>query len=287
MTPSAIAVALAALGLVGAAPASHAGSAGVTVSLPRGWHSVPQAPSAPLTGVTDPVTRIVAASAPIRVGGQGCDVAAYAFPSTAVAVVVVEWVRLSKGVRWAPRPRRFTATTLPVQSPPAIECFAGAGGSVQFADHGRHFGAYLLLGTRAPAALADRARGVLDTLTVAAAPPYIIVSGPRLAKPVLLSNWEENLTLLTAADASPRAKAADLRTLSARPRLDLALFWGWSLDSPPPTKASDASAHGSFYPTYRGHPALIRFTTNGVDTTRVVSAKVLRIFAKHGVPTRM
>jgi len=286
MTPSAIAVALAALGLVGAAPASHAGSGGVTVSLPQGWHSVPL--TAPADAhANDPVTRIVVASAPIRVGGHGCNVAVYAFPSTAVAVVVVEWTRLSKSVRFAPRPARFTATTLPVQAPPAIECFTGAGGSVEFTDHGRRFGAYLLLGTRASPALAGRARGVLDTLTVAAAPPYIIVTGPKLAKPILLSNWEENLTLLTAAEASPRAKAKDLRTLDARPRLDLALFWGWPLDSPPPTKASDASAHGSFYPTYRGHPALIRTTTNGVTTTRVASPKVLQIFAKHGIPTRM
>jgi hypothetical protein len=287
MTLSAIPVALAALGLVGAAPASHAGSAGVAVSLPQGWSSIPQMVPPKGMQVGDPVTRIVVASAPIGFSDKGCNVATYAFPSTAVALVVVEWVRLFKSTRWAPRPRRFTATTLPVQAPPAIECFAGAGGSVQFADHGRHFGAYLLLGRHASPALADRARGVLDTLTVAAAPPYIMVTGPRLAKPVLLSNWEENLALLLAADASPRAKTSDLRGLSTRPRLDLALFWGWSLDSPPPTKASDASAHGSFYPTYRGHRAVIRMKTNGEDYAHVASAKVLRIFAKHGVPTRM
>ena len=119
-----------------------------------------------------------------------------------------------------------------------------------------------------------------------AAPPYIMVSGPRLAKPVLLSNWSENLALLLASDASPRAKPKDLRGLSTRPRLDLALFWGWSLDSPAPTKASDASAHGSFYPAYKGHLAVVRMKTNGEDYTHVASAKVLRIFAKHRVPTR-
>ena len=287
MTLSAIPVALAALGLLGAAPASHAGSAGVTVSLPQGWSSIPQMVPPKRTQVGDPVTRIVVASAPIGFDAKGCNVATYAFASTAVALVVVEWVRHYGSTRWAPRPRRFTAATLPVQAPPAIECFAGAGGSVQFADHGRHFGAYLLLGRHASPALADRARGVLDTLAVAAAPPYIMVSGPRLAKPVLLSNWQENLALLTAVEASPRAKASDVRGLSTRPRLDLALFWGWSLDSPPPTKASDASAHGSFYPTYRGRPALIRTKTNGVDSVRVASPKVLGIFAKHGIPTRM
>lgn len=286
MTPSAIPVALAALGLVGAAPVTHAGSAGVEVVLPQGWSSIPQMVPPKDMQVGDPVTRIVVASAPISFG-RGCNVATYAFPSTAVALVVVEWVRLSKTARWPARPHRFTATTLPVQAPPAIECFAGAGGSVQFADHGRHFGAYLLLGRNASPTLADRARGVLDTLRVAAAPPYIMVSGPRLAKPVLLSDWEENLALLLAVDASPRPKASELRGLSTRPRLDLALFWGWSLDSPPPTKASDASAHGSFYPTYRGRPALIRMKVNGEDHVHVASPKVLRIFAKHGIPTRM
>ena len=234
------------------------------------------------------MTRLVVASAPIRVGGRGCNVAAYAFPSTAVAVVVVEWTRLSKSTRWAPRPSRFTATTLPVQAPPAIECFAGAGGSVEFADHGRHFGAYLLLGTRASPALADRARGVLDTLTVAAAPPYIMVSGPaaREAGAPLQLGGEPRTPHWRWTRLHARRRATSDR-LSTRPRLDLALFWGWSLDSPPPTKASDASAHGSFYPTYRGHPALIRMKTNGVEYARVASAKVLRIFAKHGVPTRM
>ncbi len=287
MTLSAIPVALAALGLVGAAPASHAGSAGVTVSLPQGWSSIPQMVPPKGMQVGDPVTRIVVASAPIGFSAKGCNVATYAFASTAVALVVVEWVQLSKTAHWPPRPRRFTATTLPVQAPPAIECFAGAGGSAQFADHGRHFGAYLLLGKDASPTLADRARGVLDTLAVAAAPPFIMVTGPKLAKPVLLSNWEENLALLLAADASLRPKASDLRGLSTRPRFDLALFWGWSLDSPPPTKPSDASAHGSFYPTYRGRPALVRMKVNGEDYVHVASPKVLGIFAKHGVPTRM
>lgn len=127
---------------------------------------------------------------------------------------------------------------------------------------------------------------VLALPAFSAAPPYIMVSGPRLAKPVLLSDWDENLALLQATDASPRAKASDVRGLKTRPRLDLALFWGWSLDSPAPTKTSDASAHGSFYPTYKGHPAVVRMKTNGEDYAHVASAKVLRIFARHGVPTR-
>jgi hypothetical protein len=160
----AVALAVAALGLVGAAPTPHSGSAGVTVALPQGWHAIAQVVLPRGTHADDPVTRIAVASAPIGFSQKGC--ATYAFPTTAVAIVVVEWVELGRGARWAPRPRHFTAKTLAVGPPPAIECFAGAGGSAQFADHGRHFGAYVLLGTNAPPGLATRARAVLDTLRV-------------------------------------------------------------------------------------------------------------------------
>jgi hypothetical protein len=140
--------------------------------------------------------------------------------------------------------------------------------------------------TRLTALTATLAAALILALPAwAAAPPYIMVSGPRLAKPILLSNWNENLTLLLATDASRRAKPSEIRGLSTRPRLDLALFWGWSLDSPPPTKTSDASAHGSFYPSYQGRVAVIRMKTNGEDYAHVPSAKVLRILSKHGVPT--
>jgi hypothetical protein len=165
MALRAVALAVAAVGLVGAAPTPHSGSAGVTVALPQGWHSITQV-ILPDTRGNDPVARIVVASAPIGFSKHGCNVAVYAFPSTAVAIVVVEWVKLGKADRWASRPSRFTAKTLTVRPPPAIECFAGAGGSAQFADHGRHFGAYVLLGAHAPPGLAGQARAVLDTLQV-------------------------------------------------------------------------------------------------------------------------
>jgi len=141
------------------------GSSGVTVVLASGWHAwVPPAGVTPT--VTDPLTRVVAVSAPFQFAANGCQVAAYAFRRDAVAVVVVEWVGATPGVRWPPRPRHFTRATLPLHPAPAIECFDGPGGSVEFADHGRRFGAYLMLGRRAPARLADRARAVLDTLRV-------------------------------------------------------------------------------------------------------------------------
>ena len=152
--------------LLAAAPSAHRiGAGGVTLSLPEGWHTWRPLPGlAP--AVTDPVTRIVAISAPFHLAQHGCQVAAYAFPRNAVAVVVVEWRQLGRHERWPPRPPRFTARTLPLHPPPAIECFDGPGGSAEFADHGRHFGAYLLAGRAAPQTLVARARAVLDTLRV-------------------------------------------------------------------------------------------------------------------------
>jgi hypothetical protein len=146
----------------------RAGSAGVSVALPHGWHAFH-----PFRGVgpgrfVDPLTRLAVASGPIGLDlRSSCQVAGYAFPKTAVALVVVEW-RHARGAIFPPRPRRFDAHALPIQRPPAIECFDGAGGSVQFADHGRTFGAYLLVGTRARATTVAAARRVLDTLRVEA-----------------------------------------------------------------------------------------------------------------------
>ena len=254
--------------------------------LPQGWSSIPQMVPPKDTQVGDPVTRIVVASAPISFG-TGCNVATYVFPSTAVALVVVEWVRLSKTARWPARPHRFTATTLPVQAPPAIECFAGAGGSVQFADHGRHFGAYLLLGRNASPTLADRARGVLDTLRVAAAPPYIMVSGPRLAKPVPSPTGRREPGPPPGGGRVPSPKGERAPRAEHQAAARPGVFWGWSLDSPPQNESERRQRARLLLPTYRGRPALIRMKVNGEDHVHVASPKVLRIFAKHGIPTRM
>jgi hypothetical protein len=122
--------------------------------------------------VTNPLTRIVVASAPIHpdlTSACQTQVSGYTFPKSAVAIVVVEWTKPLGGMKIGvgpPRPRRFTASSLPIQRPPAIECFDGPGGSAQFAEHGRSFAAYVLLGRKAPARLAARARAVLDTLRV-------------------------------------------------------------------------------------------------------------------------
>jgi hypothetical protein len=144
------------------APLRRVGQAGVTVSVPHDWHAI-RLTLPPPGDKTDPVTRIVASSGPIWFG-KGCNDVDYSFPSAAVALVVLEWVRLTP--RLPPRPKSFTTKTLPVRSAPAIECFTGPGGSVQFSDHGRRFAAFLLLGRRAAPGLANRARAVLNTLRV-------------------------------------------------------------------------------------------------------------------------
>jgi hypothetical protein len=126
---------------------------------------------------------------------------------------------------------------------------------------------------------------VLAAPAAAAAPNYILVSGPGLRHPVLLANWNENLDLLLAVANSRKASPSLARTLRHRRRLDLAEFWGWS-GKPRPTKPSDANQHGSFYPAHGSLPPVIDITVMGVAAPHVVSARVLKILRRHGVPMR-
>jgi hypothetical protein len=151
--------------LVLATTGRSVGSAGVSLSVPSSWQSIPQRAVPGSTMVVDPVTRVVTASRRIRFG-RGCNELDYVFAPTAVAVVLVEWVGPTPGTRWKPRPAHFTSRNLPVRQG-LLECFAGRGGGVQFAERGRRFAAYLLAGRRASAASINRARAVLDTLEVA------------------------------------------------------------------------------------------------------------------------
>jgi hypothetical protein len=151
-----------------AAREARVGGVGVTLALPPGWHSwVPSTAFEP--AVANPLTRVVAVSAPFHFAAADCQVAGYAFPASAVAIVVVEWVP-TKGIpvpsAVPARPPRFDAKALALRPPPAIECFDGAAGSAQFKDHGRTFGAYLLAGRNAAPATVAGARSVLDSLRV-------------------------------------------------------------------------------------------------------------------------
>jgi hypothetical protein len=160
--------AIAAISLVTATP-PRAGSAGVTVALPPGWHA-----TKPVQGfVTNPLTRIAVSSGPIGPRSTGaCDaqIADYRIRPEAVAIVVVEWTKRIGGMKIGDalrRPHGFTAGNLVIHRPPIIECWPGAGGSIEFSARGHTFAAYVLLGTKAPAQLAARARAVLDTLRIA------------------------------------------------------------------------------------------------------------------------
>jgi hypothetical protein len=120
----------------------------------------------------------------------------------------------------------------------------------------------------------------------AAAPNYILVTGPGLARPVLLATWSENHALLLAVAGAPRARGVAAQHLAARPRLDLAAFWGWS-GLPRPTRASKTPDHGRFYPARGRQPAVIVLMVNGERFPRLVPSSVLRILARHGIPLRL
>lgn len=163
------------------AASERVGSAGVTVALADDWHA-----TTPDDGdVVDPVTRIVVASSPVRRKETACQVATYDFADDGVALVVLEWSELLSAL--PKRPERFTSRAMPVQ-PAAVDCFGGSRATVQFVDHGRAFGAYLLVGAHAPAPLVDEALRVLDTLRVEgrhgdAAPRRLDRNGISLALP--------------------------------------------------------------------------------------------------------
>lgn len=117
----------------------------------------------------------------------------------------------------------------------------------------------------------------------AAAPRYILVSGPGLQQPVVLGNWNENLSFLLAL--LPAARPAP-GWRGDRPRYDLALFWGVPA-KPLPTRPAEASQHGWFYPASGGRRAVVKLLISGQDFPRVATPKALRILARHGISTRI
>jgi hypothetical protein len=127
---------------------------------------------------------------------------------------------------------------------------------------------------------------VLASPVYAAAPNYILVSGPGLKQPILLDNWNENASLLSALVHAPRANRSLVHGLAQGPRFDLAEFWGWG-SMPRPTRPSEANQHGWFYPAHRSKPPVIVLTVDGERLPRLVPASVLKILARHHVPFRL
>jgi hypothetical protein len=150
--------------------ALRAGSAGVTVRLPRGWRTYPNGVAPRSMPYNDPLVRIVVASTQVRAFPRGCKAETFRFARGGVGLMVVEWLRPQRGVTWTQRPRPFMARALSVRPAPAVECWPGPAGAVEFTANGRYFAAYLLLDEHAPLAKAAQARAVLDTLQVARRP---------------------------------------------------------------------------------------------------------------------
>jgi hypothetical protein len=120
----------------------------------------------------------------------------------------------------------------------------------------------------------------------AAAPRFILVSGPRLEQPVVLGDWAENLFFLQELSFGGRPDASVVRSLPRRPRYDLAMFWEWTSDEAP-RDPDGASQHGWFYPAYRGRPAVSVARLNGKRMPRIVSVRALWVLSRHGVPVRL
>ncbi len=142
------------------------GSAGATVALPSGWHFFAGGVAPRSKPYADPLVRIVVSSTRALPYPQGCKAEVFRFSRGGVGLMVVEWLHPEDPGSWPRRPRHFTSRLLPVEPGRAVECWPGRGGAAFFQDHGRYFGAYLLLGAGAPTSKADEARAVLDTLAL-------------------------------------------------------------------------------------------------------------------------
>ncbi len=123
-------------------------------------------------------------------------------------------------------------------------------------------------------------------LARAAAPNYILVTGPGVDRPILLADWNENSELLAAILQAPRARGRDAKRLERRPRLMLSEFWGWGR-LPRPTRPSQTDQHGWFYPAHGGRRAVVEMVLGGTEFPRLATARVLRVFSLHGVPIRL
>jgi len=126
------------------------------------------------------------------------------------------------------------------------------------------------------------AAGVVAVPAQAAAPRYILVSGPGLQRPATLGDWTENLAFVTSLLHARRPTSG---WRDNRPRYQLALFWGVPA-KPVPTRPSEASQHGWFYPATGARRAVVKLRVSGEDFPRVATPDTLRILARHGIPTR-
>lgn len=119
----------------------------------------------------------------------------------------------------------------------------------------------------------------------AAAPRYIMVTGPSLQQPVLLDDWWENLRFMQAVSYGTSIGAP---RVARRPRFLVSLFWDANVWTEPPTRPDGANERGWFYPAYGKRPAAFEMDRSwrALGFRRVATSELLTIFRAHGVPTR-
>jgi len=117
----------------------------------------------------------------------------------------------------------------------------------------------------------------------AAAPRYILVTGPGLVSPVLLGNWTQNLRLMMETVSAPALDAERQPALAHRVRLRLALFLGWPA-KPKPNGPSQANQFGWFHPASDDAPVVIAVVAAGERIPRLATRRFLSILAQHHAP---
>lgn len=125
----------------------------------------------------------------------------------------------------------------------------------------------------------------------AAAPRLLMVTGPGLSKPVLLTSWTEISEFVQAAANESPATARE--ALAGRPSLRLALFWDATIWEPyirerklASLRPSDATQFGSFYPAANGRSAALDLPWTG-QWPKQPNARALAILERHGVPVAL
>jgi len=128
----------------------------------------------------------------------------------------------------------------------------------------------------------------------AAAPRFIIASGILLPRPILLDDWQENLTLMGATVEDDVLVDISTADLAIRPSIDLALFWDATIWEPlvqrqglGSLQPQDANQHARFYPATGSAAPLFVGMADGVFGPHRMGERGLAVLARHGVPTRL
>lgn len=131
-------------------------------------------------------------------------------------------------------------------------------------------------------------------LALAKGPRIMMVYGAPLTKPVVVSNWSDNATIMFAV---PDSSSIMHSTLTHRPFLRVAMFWGlyWMryMQHHKPLAAvhpAQADQFARLYPAYGSAPALFVFDSiPGPYTSLVrrIGPNGLATLARYGIPLRL